>query len=714
MCWRDLISALLVGVLLSGCLPSASSQSDVDPVADDPLPPPPDDEDPPPPPPPDDEDPPPPPPDDEDPPPPPDDEDPPPPPVAGCANENATSTSRTSQVEWRHYAADAASSKYAVVADITRDNFDQVTLLWDWCSPDQERVDDDPDLWPGMNQGTPLQVGGVLYTSTSLSQAAAIDPVTGGTHWVYDPRAYDQGSPSNLGYVNRGISYYEDGDDRFLFLATGSGRLISLDADTGRPARSFGNNGIIDLRQGLRRPVNDLHYSVTSPPLVCGDTVVVGSAITDYPVLVDPNVGDVRAFDVRTGARKWTFVTIPQPGEFGNDTWENNSWQETGGTNVWAWMSCDEELGLVYMPTSTPTNDFYGGNRPGDNLFAESIVAVDVEDGERAWSFQVVHHGLWDYDLPAAPNLIDIRVDGRNIPALAQVSKQAFTYVLDRRNGQPVWPIEERAVPGSTINGELSSPTQPIPTKPAPFDRQGVTEDDLIDFTPDLRRRALDIVARYDQGPVYSPPTRTGTITMPGLVGGASWSGAGVHPGRGMLYVPSLTKSHIVGVTSSSRFNWVGSVQSGPDGPGGLPLFKPPYGRVTAIDLNSGDHDWMAPVGEGLEDHPELAGLGLSDLGMPLRSFVLVTDSLLFVAQEGTSTRKGRSDRGNATTFFLDDYNPSLRAYDLDTGEFIGQVPLPGNATGSPMTYKVDNKQFIVIPIGGSGLPARLIAIGLP
>ncbi len=318
-------------------------------------------------------------------------------------------------------------------------------------------------------------VNGVLYVSTSLSQVAAIDAATGKTLWLYDPETWKKGTPSNNGFVHRGVAYWANGDDRRILFGTGDGYLICLNAKTGQPIPGFGQNGRIDLTQGLSRPVDRRLYGVSSPPIICRDVVVMGSKVHDVPVARVMPPGDVRGFDVRTGKQRWLFRSVPAEGEFGNETWEQESWKTTGAANVWTMMSADEALGYVYLPFSTPANDFFGGQRPGNGLFGESLVCLDARTGKRVWHFQMAHHGLWDYDLPSAPNLIDVRVNGKPVKAVAQVSKQGFVYVFDRVTGKPIWPIEERLVPQSTAPGEKSSRTQPFPTKPAPFDRQGVT-----------------------------------------------------------------------------------------------------------------------------------------------------------------------------------------------------------------------------------------------
>jgi len=535
---------------------------------------------------------------------------------------------------------------------------------------------------------------------------------------VYDPQTYRRGSPPNLGFVHRGVAYWADGETQRIFIGTGEAYLIALDAKTGQPVPEFGEQGRIDLTQGLHRRIDRVLYGVSSPPLICRNVVVVGASIADYPRRKDMPPGDVRGFDVRTGQQRWMFHAVPQSGEPGIDTWEDDSWQHTGNTNVWTLMSCDEQLGYVYLPFSTSTNDYYGGQRPGNNLFAESLVALEAETGKRVWHFQMVHHGLWDYDLPAAPNLVDITVAEQRIKAVAQVTKQGFCYVFDRVTGTPVWPIEERLVPQSTVPGEKTSSTQPFPTKPLPFEQQGIALNDLIDFTPALRREARRILDKYDYGPLFTPPTEQGTIVLPGVAGGASWSGAAVQPETGVLYVPSFTSPTIVRVrkteAGASSYSYIGSIEFGPGGPQGLPLVKPPYGRITAINLNTGEHLWMRPVGEGPREHSALRHLHLPPLGWPRRSFPLLTRSLLLVVQQEIIRGIGSSPRRNALEVGLQNHEAVLSAFDPDNGTLIAYIGLPGNASGAPMTYVVDGKQFVVIPIGGASQPAELVALRLP
>jgi quinoprotein glucose dehydrogenase len=444
--------------------------------------------------------------------------------------------------EWRNYGGDKASSKYSPLAQINKDNFGSLKIAWTWRSADEEVIKANPHLKTWVWESTPLMVGGNIFVSTSLSQVASIDAATGKTQWVYDPGAWKGATPPNHGFVHRGVAYWADGKDQRILFGTGDGYLICLNAQTGKPVSTFGQEGRIDLTQGLGRAVDRKLYAVTSPPIICRDVVIVGSSILDFPFAKEMPPGDVRGFDVRTGKLIWSFRSVPGEGEFGQETWEQESWKTTGSANVWTMMSADETLGYVYLPFGTSANDHYGGQRPGNGLFGESLVCLDARSGKRIWHFQMAHHGVWDYDLPAAPNLIDIRGNGKLIKAVAQVSKHGFCYVFDRVTGKPIWPIEERPVPASTVPGEKLSPTQPFPTRPAPFDRQGMTKDDVIDFTPELHKEALAILEKYNYGPLFTPPSlQKPTILMPGQAGGASWSGAASDPETGMLYVPSIT-----------------------------------------------------------------------------------------------------------------------------------------------------------------------------
>ena len=606
--------------------------------------------------------------------------------------------------DWRYYAGDAHSTKYSALDQITASNVKRLEIAWRWKSDNFGRT---PDRnW----EVTPLEVNGVLYfTAGTRRDVIAADAATGETLWLYRTDEGDCGAKA-VRTVNRGVSYWSDGkgDERILFITLGY-RLVELNAKTGQPMAGFGGRGVFDLEEGLDR--NNIQPGVigaTSPAMIVGDVAVVGSALGtpatgSAPPSMNNVPGYVRGYDVRTGKRIWTFHTIPQAGEFGNETWEKDSWKYTGNTAVWAPMSADLELGYVYLPVETPTGDFYGGHRPGNDLFDESIVCLDARTGKRIWHFQVVHHGIWDWDLPAAPVLLDITVNGQKIKALAQVTKQAFTFVLDRVTGKPVWPVEERPVPQSDVPGEKTSPTQPFPTKPAPFDRQGVSVDDLADFTPEIKAEALKLASEFKLGPIYTPPIvfdsggKKGVLSLPHSTGGANWQGAAADPETGVLYVPSVTNPSVLALQHNAELsdeNYVGRPAQAPR-PLGVPIIKPPYGRITAIDLNTGEHAWMIPNGEApaaLKSNPALKGVDLSKVGSPDRAALLVTKTLLF-AGEGAS-------------------GPGFRAIDKKTGATIHQLTLPGNETGLPMTYMAAGKQYIIVTVATRD-GSELVALAL-
>jgi quinoprotein glucose dehydrogenase len=618
--------------------------------------------------------------------------------------------------EWGSYGGDLRNTKYSPLTEIDAGNAKHLRVAWRWTSPDNAVVASQPGLHLNLFEGTPVALDGHLVVATGLHQVASIDGRTGATRWVHDPGLYRRGTPQRLGWVHRGVALWTAG--RRVFHATGDGYLLALDVDTGTPVSGFGTDGRVDLLAGLRRPVTRFEFGVNSPPIVVGDVVVVGSFVQDGWRKKAGPPGDVRGYDARSGRLLWTFHTVPDAGEFGTDTWLDESWRYSGSTNVWTVMSADEALGLVYLPTSTPTNDHYGGHRPGDNLFAESVVALDVKTGKRRWHFQAVHHGIWDYDLPAAPVLADVTIGGRRRKVLAQVSKQAFVYVLDRETGAPIWPIEERPVAPSTVPGEVLSRTQPFPSRPAPFDRQGITVDDLIDFTPALRREATDILGRFDSGPLFTPLSERGAVVMPGAVGGASWAGAALDPESGRLFVPSVTTPYIMRTraldptTSDMRYASFGIDRLPLGGPQGLPLTKPPYGRITAIDLGTGEHAWVVPHGTGPRDHPALASMQLPRLGWPSRGFVLVTRTLLFAVQE-PEIAGAFSAATNTFIYNARTRTPQLSAFDKRTGQILVELALPANAGGSPMTFRAGGRQYIVVPVGGGGVPAELVALSL-
>ncbi len=610
--------------------------------------------------------------------------------------------------EWTAYSGDKGSTKYSALSQIDRGNAKDLEVAWTWETPDNAIRAENPRMFYRGFTATPLFADGVLYTTTGFGIVAALDPTNGTQKWAFDPEVYkSKDRPTNLGFNMRGIAYWEDDEGRGRILhATNRANLYAIDLLSGEPIGSFGDQGKVDLVEAIRRPLSRRNVSNVSPALVCGDTVILGSSINDRPTMTEMTPGDVRAYDVRTGEHKWTFNNPPAKGEVGYDTWEDGSAETAGNSNVWTHMSCDEELGLVYLPFGTGTNDFYGGHRKGKNLFAESLVAVKAETGELVWYFQVVHHGVWDYDLPAAPALVDVTVDGKERKALAQVTKQGFLFVLDRTTGEGVWPIEERPVPPSNVPGEKLWPTQPFPTKPAPFNYQGSTPDLLIDFTPELKAEALKILEQYNYGPLYLPPLEESegkhTIISPSYGGGANWQGCAVDPETGIVYVPSVngrTNTFSMAKPDAARSNFDRIATMGPrlQGPDGLPLFKPPYSHVTAIDLETGDHIWDTPLGDGPIDHPRLKDLDLPPMGDNSSGFVLATKTLLFAAQGGQK--------------------PTLRALDKATGEIVAEIPLQAPASGSPMTYMHDGRQYIVLA-AGSGfrgqIPSQLIALALP
>lgn len=601
--------------------------------------------------------------------------------------------------EWSFYGHDPSSAKYSPLDQINATNITQLKVAWTYDSPDNALRQKNPDFPNGPNESTPIMVGGVLYTSTGLGQVAAINPNTGKPIWVYDPQVYK--GPS------RGVAYWQKGKDQRIFHCAQRSYLIALDARTGKPIESFGAHGRIDLTKGLRRPVDRELVGQSSPPMIVGDVVVVGGAVDDFHDTKEMPPGDIRGFDAITGKLLWTFHTIPQKGEPGNETWLKDSWKYTGAANCWSLMSADQELGYVYVPLGTPNDDWYGGHRPGSGLYGESLICLNAKTGKKVWHYQLVHHGLWDYDLPCAPVLADVTVNGRKVKAVAQVTKQALCFVFDRVTGKPLWPIIERPAPKTIMPGDTASPTQPFPTKPAPFDLQGATEENLNDLTPELKEEAKKILNEFRHGPLYTPPSMQKTIEMPGWLGGASWAGAALDPETGLLYVPSVNNPMFSQLKkpdspTATLDYMLGENADHIDGPQGLPLFKPPWGRITAIDLNSGEHRWMVPNGDGPRDHPALKGLNLPKLGVPRRAYLIVTKTLLLSIQEGSSFNTVPAQ-----------YPPVLRAFDKKTGNLLAEIPVPGHATGSPITYMAGGKQYIAIPTGGNFQPAKLYALSL-
>ena len=651
--------------------------------------------------------------------------------------------SQAAGLDWPATSGDRASRRYSPLDQIDRDNVAQLEPVWRWSSTDNRLMQEDERfqsarMRPRNHEAGPIKIGSRIFLTTGFSQMSAIDVATGKTLWTHDPRSYDSGRPTNLGFVHRGAAYWKDenlpNDPGRLVWGGGDARLRAVSAESGEPIASFGESGVVDLTQGLHRPVDRRRYAVSSPVVLCRNVAIVGSSISDGARNPEGPPGDVRGFDVRTGRQLWAFHSVPHPGEPGHETWEEGSWEYTGNTNVWTMMSADEELGLAYLPFGTPTNDWFGGHRKGANLFAESLVAVDCETGVRKWHFQMVHHGLWDYDLPTAAILGDVRVGSRTVKAAMQLSKQAFLYVFDRETGEPVWPIEEREVPQSGVFGEKTSPT-----KPPPFDRQGITFDDLTDFTPEIHAEAKRLLSQYQYGPIFTPPSERGTLLMPGYAGGASWPGGAFDPETGMLYVPSFTWPVVMTLrkpdATRSSFDYVGSVTSDLRGPFDLPLLKPPYSRITAYDLTRGDIAWTIPIGEGPRRHPMLRDLDLPLLGSGARAHVLVTKTLLFVTSghslalrgqeaeaqeewEGSLKQKGGArDWNDPRSGARNDWRytvPTLQAYDKATGELVAELELPAHTDGSPITFLHEGRQFLVFALGGRGAAFELVAFALP
>ena len=630
--------------------------------------------------------------------------------------------------EWPTRGADLANTRYAPLDQIDAANFETLELAWRFGT---HNLGPRPDYrW----QTTPLVADGVMYTTAGSRRAVvAIDAASGELLWVHRMDEGRRGELATRGGSGRGVAYWTDGGRQRIFYITPGYRLVALDARTGVPIPSFGVEGIVDLRLEMDQPLDLVtgDVSLRTPPVVAGNTIIVGAshAPGQVPRSRSAPKGHVRAYDVLTGERLWIFHTIPAAGEFGADTWLNDSRVYTGHTGVWAQITVDLELGLAYLPIETPTGDHYGGHRPGDNLFSDSLVAVDLETGERVWHYQFVHHDIWDYDLPCGPILADITVDGRTVKAVAQPTKQSWLYVFDRATGEPVWPIEERPVEAGDVPGEWYAPTQPFPTRPPAYDRQGVAIDDLIDFTPELRARAVEIASRYKLGPIFTPPVVSraagplGTLTLPNIAGGSNWPGGSLDPETGIVYLATRTSMMSLALVepnaATSDMSFVVGTAAPAAGRGadgatpipvtglrvdGLPLAKPPYGRITAIDLHRGDILWQVPHGatpDVVRNHPALEGLDIPRTGSS-GGGTLVTQTLLIAGDDSTFTAPDGSRAA------------MLRAYDKSSGAEVGTLQLPAAVTGLPMTYTIGGVQYITLAVGGAGHAAELLTFRLP
>ena len=611
--------------------------------------------------------------------------------------------------EWRAYSAEEASTRYSPIDQITRDNVKNLEVAWTWKFDNYGSA-----AQTATTETTPLMVGGKLYfTAGQRRTVIAADAGTGETLWTWRP---DEGARFDAAprKVHRGVAYWSNGQDERIVVVTPGFQLVSLDAKTGRPVQGFGQDGIIDLFKQLD---NDSGLDPTgrignsSPPVISNDVIVVGPALTPGGRVNIANVkADIMGFDVRTGRKLWTFHTVPREGEPGIETWLGDSAQYTGNAGIWGPFSADPQLGYVYLSIESATNDVYGGHRPGNNLYSDSLVCLDIKTGKMIWYQQLVHHDIWDYDMPPHPILVNLTVDGKPVRAVVQLTKQAFAYVFDRTNGQPVFGWTERPVPQTDVPKEWTAKTQPFPNKPPGFDQQGVTHDDLIDFTPALRAEAIKALEQYKIGPIYTPGTvvvegkNKGTIVAPGLGGGANWPGGAADPETGFVYVGSTTTPGVIGLTPNTDQKASG-VDTDYTFGGGLPtiqglrLMKPPYGRITAYDMNKGEIAWQIPNGDtppAVKNNPALKGLTIPKTGSPSQAGLLVTKTLLF-AGEGAG----------GLAFF--------HAYDKATGAEIWQTPIPGPQTSLPMTYMHQGRQYVVVGVRGpTGTGAQLMAFALP
>jgi quinoprotein glucose dehydrogenase len=698
---------------------------------------------------------------------------------AGTSGQT-TGQPSTKSGDWPAYTGDIKGTRYSPLDQINASNFNKLEVAWRFKT---DNLGTRPEF---KLEGTPLVVKGIMYATGGTRRSVfALKADTGELLWVHAEFEGERAVKAPRQLSGRGVSYWTDGkgDDRIIYVTTGY-RLIALNAKTGTPVPSFGKDGIVDLKVGMVTGTGqqiDLvngEAGLHATPTVVKDVVIVGSSFKEGMTVATHNntKGNVRAFDAKSGKLLWTFNTIPRPGELGNDTWENNSWKDNGNAGVWTQISVDEDAGLVYLPVEDPSSDFYGGHRPGNNLFGDSLVCVDLKTGQRKWHYQIVHHPIWDYDLSSAPLLADVTIDGRPRKIVALPTKETFLYVFDRITGQPIWPIEERPVPQSDVPGEKTSPTQPFPTKPPAYSRQAVTENELIDFTPELRMQALQQLKAYKNGPMFNPPALSkiqgplAAMTIGTAAGGTNWPGGSLDPETNIAYLHAcnscLTTIGLIeppegfsdiryvlgqagqpfrvsegpGFGSAADFPQPGRGGRGAEGVAagrgrgargaapaaetsttpspaatpvrggttvqGLPLLKPPYATISAISLSKGEIVWQVPHGDtpdAVRNHPALKGLTIPKTGQPGYNISTLVTKTLVIAGDGQVTTTDTHPRGAV-----------LRAYDKATGKEVGGVLIPAPQSGSPMTYSVNGRQFIIVAVSGGAYSGEYIAFALP
>lgn len=610
--------------------------------------------------------------------------------------------------DWPNIHGSHTADRYSPLDQINADNVADLEIAWRFNTSNFGTSTD------FNNPSTPLEVDGVLYANIANTRnVVALDATTGQVLWLYRYNEGDRFDEAPRKGAGRGVAFWSDGNESRVVDVSPGYQLVSLDARTGLPDPNFGDNGKVDLYQGLRN-ADDPRYKypdigLSAPPLVMNDVIVVGAAhrTGGRPRSKFNTKGDVRGFDVRTGELLWTFHTIPEAGEIGYESWLTGN-DITGNSGVWAAISGDPERGHVYLPVEDPTGDYYGGDRHGDNLFSSGIVALDIRTGERQWHYQFIHHDIWDWDVPS-PAIITDLPNGREV--VMSITKQSWVYAFDRDTGEPIWPIVEQPVPQGDVPGEWYSPTQPFPTRPAAFDRQGFTEADLIDWTPEVRALALEAIAEYRLSEnIFEPPSLAeaadgtiGRLGLPSSTGGSNWESSALDPETGILYVPSRTQLQVLSLAKNPDSDIDYSQAFGVRSPRvqGLEVVKPPYGRITAIDMNSGDHLWWIPnadTPERIRNHPLLQGVDVGRTGIPTRAGILLTKSLLFV---------GEGSGGPGAS-------PIFRAVNKETGDIVAEIDLPDNQTGLPFTYEHGGKQYLAMFVGGTGKPAELIAYALP